>query len=102
MFFRKLGQRIQASEPEKWSKISMDTFVCPQCGDRMSEIEKRDGRCLSCGALLPFQVGGHVTAAESPERSQPIGEFDASPRHEESQSPPDLALPELKISRGGG
>jgi hypothetical protein len=78
----------------------MDTYVCPQCGDRMSEIEKRDGRCLSCGALLPFQVGRHVTAAQLSERSQPIGEFDPSPRHEEYQLPPDLALPELKISRG--
>ena len=71
---------------------TMATLSCPQCGDRMSEIEVLNGKCLTCGAFLPFQVGGHVTAAESRERGESIGVVEESARLEESGAASRLNL----------
>jgi hypothetical protein len=57
----------------------MATSTCPDCGDELTGRALRDGRCQSCGAVLPDdeperQHDEHVTGDEPPPRAaEPAG-----------------------------
>ena len=73
----------------------MATCVCPLCG-AVNQTGLSDRRCWGCEATLPDEA---ASAAETPQHSEQVAEFDLVPKYSGSPSALESTFPEQKIRR---
>ncbi|HEY7423137.1 MAG TPA: hypothetical protein VH682_02745, partial [Gemmataceae bacterium] len=80
----------------------MATFSCPQCGDPLTEMSRRDRSCPSCGAMLPDEAARPAASVEETlQRSEHVAEFDLVPKHRDAPLPLEPTWPDVKIRHSG-